>query len=184
MNISEYLSALKEALGQIDLEALGKVCASIQQVKARGGIIYLLGNGGSQANASHLALHLIERGIRARDVMAETAWLSASANDYSYESSAARLLVLTGQPGDALLVFSCSGNSPNVLNALQDAKRKGMTTLGLLGFGGGFALQFCDYAVVLGQHSYPIVEDLHSVMLHILAESLKQGIVPAKQVEG
>ena len=190
MNASEYLVALNKALGQIDLEALGEVCTEIQQVKAWGGILYLLGNGGSQTNASHLVLHLINLGYKAHDLMSETAWVTACANDHSWQSTPARRLSLVGRSGDALLVFSGSGNSPNVLNALQEAKRKGMVTMGLLGFGGGFALQFCEYAVVLAQKDYGICEDAHSAIVHILANSLvnwgkyqdpkKQGIALAK----
>ena len=172
VNVSKYLMALEEALGQIDLEALSKICASIQQVKARGGTVYLLGNGGSQANASHLVLHLINLGYKAHDLMAEIAWLTASSNDLDYQSAPARRLSLVGRKGDALMVLSGSGNSPNVLNALQEAERKGMTTMGFLGFGGGFALQFCDCAVVLMQKDYGIVEDAHSAVIHILANSL------------
>ena len=169
MNAPQYLVALREALGRIDLEALGRVGTSLQQVKTQDGTVYLLGNGGSQANASHLVLHLINLGYRVHDLMAETAWLTACTNDHSYQSSPARRLSLVGRKGDALMVISGSGNSPNVLNALQEAKRKGMTTLGLLGFGGGFALQFCDYAVVLAQKDYGICEDAHSAVIHILA---------------
>lgn len=167
----DYIDTLIKCLRQMDT---GRIDEIAHALRACQGTVYVLGNGGSQANASHLVLHLLECGVRARDVMGETAWLTASANDHSYEASAARLLVLTGREGDALLVLSGSGNSPNVVLALTEAKGRGMMTLGFLGFGGGAARGLCDCALVLTSKEYGPVEDSHSAAIHILAGLLHQ----------
>ena len=184
MNASNYLISLSEALGQIDLAALEKLRIAVRHVKAVGGTLYVLGNGGSQANASHLVLHLINLGYRAHDLMAETAWLTATSNDYSYETTPGRRLWLAARKDDALIVISCSGDSLNILWSLWEAKRKGIVILGLLGSGGGVAINLCDLAVVLPTKQYGIVEDCHSAIIHILGGMLKQGIVPTKKEGG
>ena len=164
-----YIETLVKCLRGVDTSRIDEMAHALRACQ---GTVYVLGNGGSQANASHLVLHLLECGVRARDIMGETAWLTASANDHSYEASAARLLVLTGRPGDALLVVSGSGNSPNVVFALEEARAREITTLGLLGFGGGAARGLCDCALVLASKEYGPVEDSHSAAIHILGELL------------
>jgi D-sedoheptulose 7-phosphate isomerase len=166
--LTDYIEKLNYYLEQIDGEALNKVARSLQEHKC----IYVLGNGGSQANASHLVLHLINLGFRAHDILAETAWLTACANDFSYDSAPRRYLRQVAQPGDCLVVISGSGSSANVIYALEEAKNLGLTRLGLLGFGGRFARNLCDYAIVLDCQDYGVIEDCHSAIIHALERTL------------
>ena len=167
-----YFEEIVSALERLDCSALGEIIALMQQAES----IYILGNGGSQANASHLVLHLSERGVKAHDLMAETAWLSALANDHSYQQ--APLLILRRQAGakDVLLIISGSGDSVNVLTALAEAKRLGMGTIGLLGMRGGAALGLCSIAIVVPSESYGTIEDCHSALVHLLAGRLAEKL--------
>lgn len=95
--------------------------------------VYLCGNGGSAANAIHIANDLISVGVKAQALTADVATLTAIANDFSYEEIFSRQLKVFGEPGDLLIVLSGSGNSPNVVKALEEAKKIGMRTFGVLG---------------------------------------------------
>mgnify|MGYP001618424793 CR=1 FL=1 len=131
--------------------------------------LWCAGNGGSQANAAHLSLHLQECGIRAVEFMGEAALSSAFANDATYEASLAKRLRLLSRPSDLLIVLTGSGNSINIITALAEARRLGLDTIGLLGFGGGMAKGLCRVPIVLTATSYGPVEDAHSAVVHMLA---------------
>jgi D-sedoheptulose 7-phosphate isomerase len=133
--------------------------------------VYVLGNGGSQANAAHLVLHLRDNGIRAFDVLADNAWASATSNDYSYDEVPRHLPKIRVR--DMAFVISGSGDSKNVL-ALLDAF-KGRTRLGLLGNNGGAARRHCTVYYCIPSTEYGVIEDVHSACIHIINELLKEG---------
>lgn len=167
-----YRERLLQALEDIEPEVVSHFADHLRPFIKSLRMLYVLGNGGSQANANHAVLHFKQAGIRAMDVMAELAMFSALANDYSYASGPRMLLTKQALPQDGLLVISGSGDSENVIMALAQAKQIGMTTLGLLGFGGGMALELCRLAIVLKPADYGPVEDAHSAIIHELAELL------------
>jgi phosphoheptose isomerase len=169
--IRRHLDRTADAISRADADQLAAVAHEIVACWRRGGAVHVLGNGGSQANAAHLVLHLRGLGMTAHDIMAESAWLSAQANDYGYNTVGATYLD-AARPEDALLVISGSGNSENVLGALEMARRRGLTRLGLLGFGGGKAAALCDAALVLQQDVYGPVEDAHAAAIHALCAAL------------
>ena len=106
-----------------------KLAKAIQQAKR----VYLCGNGGSAANAIHIANDLIACGVKAQALTADVATLTAIANDYSYEYIFARQIAAFAEPGDLVVVLSGSGRSPNILAALQQAKAQGVRTYAVLG---------------------------------------------------
>lgn len=117
--------------------------------------IYLCGNGGSAANAIHIANDLIARGVRAQALTADVATLTAIANDFGYEQVFARQLEVLGEPGDLLVVLSGSGRSPNILAALKKAREIGMRSIAITGrfgliFGPPSAVEFADEAIIDG----------------------------------
>ena len=166
-----YFEEIVSALERLDCSALGEIIALMQQAES----IYILGNGGSQANASHLVLHLSEKGFKAHDLMAEIAYLTALANDFSYQHAPLFILRRQAREKDILLVISGSGDSMNVLAALAEAKRLGMGTIGFLGMGGGAALGLCQVAILVPSESYGTIEDCHSALAHLLAKGLTKG---------
>ena len=170
----EYRQAVNALLAGVTADSLGTLANMLRQVRQDGGTVYVLGNGGSQANASHLSLHLQEVELRARDIHAELPLLTAWSNDHDFSTLALNSLRRDAQIGDALVVVSGSGDSPNILVALAESRRIGIRTMGLLGFGGGAAKSLCDCAVVLPGRDYGALEDTHSAIIHYLKILLKQ----------
>lgn len=160
-----------ESIAAISLDQVSTLVEAIREMRS-GRTCYVAGNGGSCANAAHLVLHLREVGFRAVDLTADTPYLTAIANDSSYRQVFSRLLESQATQEDALLVISGSGNSPNIISALVEARRCGMRTLGLLGFGGGRARALCDVAVVMDSIEYGPVEVAHDACVHLIKEML------------
>ena len=155
------------------LEPLVKVLEGIREAGTR---VFVCGNGGSCANAAHLVLHLRDAGIKAHDLMADAPWLTAVANDHGYQQIFAWTLHSLGAgPDDLLIVVSGSGNSKNVIEALEYAAANNIPRWGLLGMGGGTALSFCNGAVVVASDSYAVIEDIHSIAIHALHKALTKS---------
>ena len=182
-----YLDELMVAGQQINKALLNGALDLIAVTFRTGRRILIAGNGGSAATASHMMCDLAKttlgkgkslstkrlKAIALTDnVPAITAW----GNDVSYDVIFAEQLRNLAEPGDLLIVISASGNSPNILAALEAARDLGVNTLGLLGFDGGRAKEMCDWSVVVPSptHNYGIVEDAHCTVMHWLTEQLKQ----------
>ena len=168
-----YLGAFKTLLEKPDWEepllAIGEWLAEAKRDQRR---IYTMGNGGSAANAAHLALHLQEARIDAVDLLAQTPVVTASSNDYGYEYVAQRQLKGWARRGDGIIVFSVSGTSPNVLRAVEEAQQLGMRTVGFIGRDHNTVGNFCDHLVISHSAEYGPVEDFHSLCIHILRRLL------------
>ena len=172
LNWNVYKAKVREAMRDVDLAHLHDLVEDLRSVYARDGQVFVLGNGGSQANAAHLVLHMRNAGFRAWDCLGDNAWVSATANDHGYDTVGALLLFQRAGPDDALLVISGSGDSPNVLRAIEQARCQDMEVFGLLGFGGGKAAAGLDSGVVLPEEEFGPVEDVHSIIIHYLATAL------------
>jgi len=138
----------------------------------RAHFVYICGNGGSAANAVHLNLHLKECRILSFDMLGDSVWVSAYSNDNSYERTIRDFLHWCAKPSDVLVAISGSGDSVNIILALTEARRLKMTTIGLLGMGGGGALSLCDLACVVASDDYGVVEDGHSAVIHVIKKLL------------
>lgn len=161
-------------LQQIEQQAISVIAKYLELTATQGGCVYTAGNGGSAANASHLAAHLNERGIPAICLSDNVIRFSALANDVHYEQALAKQLEELKVGGqDAVVVFSCSGASPNILRLLEFAQRQGIhTRIGLLGFNGGMALELCLLHIALDSQDYGAIEDCHSAIIHALRKAL------------
>ena len=161
-------------LEQVDQKDINVIKRWLGIVAAWSGCVYTAGNGGSAANASHLAAHLNECGIKAICLSDNLVRFSAIANDINYEQAFA--LQLKGLPlgrNDSVVVLSCSGDSPNVLRLLEFAQKANVTIrIGLLGFSGGQALHLCDLSIVLDSRDYGAIEDCHSAIIHAIRKAL------------
>ncbi len=164
-----YTEALQTLLTQVQQPDIDCISARLKRATA----VYILGNGGSQSNAGHLCLHLSEAGIPATDLLAETAMMSALSNDHDYAKAPMLRLRRQAKSGDVLVVISGSGDSVNLLAALAEARRIGMATIGLLGFGGGAAKGLCDLSCVLTCREYGPVEDCQSAIVHMLTAEVR-----------
>jgi D-sedoheptulose 7-phosphate isomerase len=168
--VSRYLAKLNEAVTQLEDRVLDGIAESLYQ---NANHVWVMGNGGSHANASHLVLHLVDNGIAAHDLMGQGPLYSARSNDASYEDAASIILEQVAKAGDTLVVISGSGNSPNILSALKQADNLNMWKLGLLGFGGGEASALCHVAAIINSNEYGPVEDAHGVCVHLLAAKIE-----------
>lgn len=177
---SNYLSELKETLNNFPMQQVLELGNLLFQ-KRETSTLFIAGNGGSAATASHMATDLgvgsIRRAnpIRALSLCENTSVLTAISNDINYEEVFATQLDLMAKPGDILITFSASGNSKNILKAIIKAKSMGVHTVAITGFDGGEAKVVADASIHVETRigSYGIVEDVHSTISHMLTEMVR-----------
>lgn len=149
---------------------------------ANGGTLFWCGNGGSAADSQHLAAELVgrfrknRRPLRSIALTTDTSVLTCVANDYSYDDIFARQLEALGRSGDALLAISTSGNSENVLRALNAAKNLGITTIALLGKDGGPCKNVADHALIIPSQNTARIQETHILIGHILCELVEEEL--------
>lgn len=154
---------------------------------AGGGKLMLCGNGGSAADAQHLAAELLVRlrpkvnreGMPAIALAMDSSTLTACGNDYGYDVLFERMVEALGRPGDVLLGITTSGRSPNVIRALKAARRRGIATLGFLGANGGPALEDCDLAFLAPSGDTGRVQEAHITAGHALMEMIEDLLLDA-----
>jgi D-sedoheptulose 7-phosphate isomerase len=150
----------------------------------QGGKLLIAGNGGSAADAQHIAGELVGRFLYDRAPLAAVALtadasvLTATGNDYGYEAIFERQVLGIGKPGDVFLGISTSGNSPNVVRALDTARGHGMVTLGFTGAGGGRMRALCDLLFAAPSPRTAVVQQLHITAAHILCALVERAIFP------
>ncbi|MGH7829519.1 MAG: D-sedoheptulose-7-phosphate isomerase, partial [Candidatus Binatia bacterium] len=149
--VTGYLRVFEELLHEMDLDAIERVVQRLQVANERGAMIYVAGNGGSAATASHWVTDLGKVSqcswrlpMRVMSLSDNLSWLTALANDEGYERIFAGQLENFAQEGDVLIVISASGNSPNLLRAVELARTRGVISIGLLGFDGGVLKKLVD----------------------------------------
>ena len=178
---AEHLEAVSAFIAQIDLNAIERAVEALRAARDNRATIFIAGNGGSAATASHWVNDLgkaTKRSGRAPmrvvGLADNISWLSALANDEGYERVFAGQLENFGEKGDVLVVISASGNSRNLIAAVELARRLGVQTIGLLGFDGGKLRDLVDECVLVESRpdAYEIVEDAHSVICHAITKCL------------
>ena len=152
---------------------------------AAGGRLFTAGNGGSAADAQHIAAELTGRFRRDRrpwPAMAlhtNTSALTAIGNDYGYDQVFARELSAHARPGDVLLALSTSGNSPNILRAIQAARQDKVKVIGLTGDSGGEMRTACDVCLCVPSQSTPRIQEMHIMIYHAICELLEERLMEA-----
>lgn len=142
------------------------------------------GNGGSAADAQHLAAELSGRFYYDRPPLnsdalhVNTSYITAVANDYSYDLIYSRLIAAMGRPGDILIGLSTSGNSKNVINALIKAKENGMLRVGFTGETGGLMKEHCDVLINIPSKDTPRIQECHMLLGHTVCELVESGLFP------
>ena len=181
----QYVDNLKAALDAIPMQDLEAATTMIESAWRAGRTIFVCGNGGSAATASHFACDLSKttlgklsplpaRRIRCVALTDSMPLMTAWGNDSSYDLVFSEQLRNLAREGDLLIAISASGNSPNIFQALEAARELGVATVGFLGFGGGRAAQMVDRAIVIASDDYGVVEDAHSVLMHMLTARMKE----------
>jgi len=157
---------------------LERAVAAMHGCLRAGGKILACGNGGSAADAQHLAAELVgrfreeRRALPAIALTADTALLTALGNDYGYQRVFARQVEALAQRDDVLLAFSTSGNSANVVEAAQTARRLGCTVIGFTGAGGGALAGHADVLLKAPSSTVARIQEIHTLCIHVLCEAL------------
>ncbi len=180
--ITNYLRAQKAALDSISVPAVARLIETLRRALLEDRQIFVFGNGGSAANASHFATDLgkgasdkLGRRFRVLSLNDNVSWLTALANDYAYEDVFVRQLQNYARPGDVVLALSVSGNSPNVVKAVEWAKQNGLTTLALVGAKRGALAEVADEVLAIDSGHYGRVEDAHMGICHMLCYAFMEG---------
>ena len=180
--MESYLKEVQSIAGSIDSNALEAAIESIDRCSRSGGIIYLVGNGGSAAIASHFATDLVKSGysrkanIKAISLSDNTSLLTATGNDFSYEEIFSWQVSQYVSSSDLLFAISSSGKSRNIELAINAAIDVGATTIALTGFDGGVVAETAQVSLWCQSNigSYGPVEDSHSIVCHFIARTLRQ----------
>jgi D-sedoheptulose 7-phosphate isomerase len=167
-------------------EALARMADTTVAAMRAGKKLLIAGNGGSAAGAQHIAGEFISRlmfdhaQLPAIALTTDTSALTATANDYGYELVFERQVLGLGQSGDVFLAISTSGNSPNILRALQAARERGLTTLGFAGAGGGKMAGLCDIVLMAPSKWTPVIQQVHITAAHIYCALIERAMFPAE----
>lgn len=179
--ISTHFANVRRVLSEVHVDAVETIVDLLRAARDRGSFIYIAGNGGSASTASHWVNDLgkaTKRSGRAPlKVMClsdNISWFSALSNDEGYERAFSGQLENFASPGDVLICISASGNSPNLVRAVELAHTKKVTTAALLGFDGGVLRGLVDEPVCVHTEkgTYELVEDIHSVICHAVTRCL------------
>ena len=176
-----YIGQFQSLCSAIDLDAVARVTEQLAAAREARATIFIAGNGGSAATASHWANDLGKATrapdkppIRVLSLSDNVSWFTALANDEGYDRVFSGQLENLAQPGDVLMVISASGNSPNLVNAVTLAKEKNVKTVGLLGFDGGVLRPLVDECIWVATEDglYGPVESVHLMVCHLVTASL------------
>lgn len=177
-----YIASLQASLAQLPWPAIDTMVAAVQHARRSGRQIFIIGNGGSAATASHFACDLGKNivaphlpRLRVQSLTDNLPFFSACANDYGYESVFAEQLANLVQADDILIAISASGNSRNVLNAVEVAQRGHAFTIGWSGYAGGQLAHLVDLAIVIPNHCIEQIEDAHLILAHMVTVALRQA---------
>ncbi|MHB1309047.1 MAG: D-sedoheptulose-7-phosphate isomerase [Limisphaerales bacterium] len=173
--ISGYLEAQKQAVDSIPVDTVARIIERIRTAWSEGRQIFVFGNGGSAANASHFATDLgkgssdkLGRRFRVLSLNDNVSWMTALGNDYAYEDVFLRQLQNYAQPGDVVLTMSVSGNSPNLVKAFEWAVEQGLLTIAMVGAKRGRLAEIAQDVVVINDTHYGRVEDCHMHVCHLI----------------
>ncbi len=170
----EVIEATIDSLIPITLQASNLLISTLKN----GNKILLCGNGGSAADAQHIAAELTgrykseRRGLAGIALSTDTSALTAIANDYGFERVFLRQVEALANSGDLLIAISTSGNSPNISLALEEAKKLGCHTLGLSGKDGGAMNSLCDINIIIPSNDTPRIQEMHILIAHTMCQAV------------
>ncbi|MCL4785294.1 MAG: SIS domain-containing protein [Verrucomicrobia bacterium] len=180
--ITDYIKAQKAAHDSIPVESVARLTQTLRDALKDDRQIFVFGNGGSAANASHFATDLgkgssdkLGKRFRVLSLNDNVSWMTALANDYAYEDVFVAQLKNYGKPGDLAIGVSVSGNSPNCVKALEWAKNHGLKTAALVGAKRGRMAELAEQVLVINDTHYGRVEDAQMGILHLLCYAFMEN---------
>ncbi len=176
--------AIKQSLLQDEnlLNTIEEITDNVVACFEKDGKVLFCGNGGSAADAQHLAAEFSGRfyfdrpPLNSEALHVNTSYLTAVGNDYSFDDIYSRIVKAKGRKGDILFGISTSGNSKNIINALQQAQSQGMTTIGFSGKTGGKMKEYCDYIISVPSTDTPRIQEAHILVGHIICELVEERL--------
>ncbi|MBU4376442.1 MAG: D-sedoheptulose 7-phosphate isomerase [Candidatus Omnitrophica bacterium] len=183
-NIEEIINSsieVKKRLLEKELSNLEKTVSVIVDCISRGGKILLFGNGGSAADSQHIAAEFVgrfraeRRALPAVALTTNTSILTALSNDYGYDISFKRQIEALGNKNDVAIAISTSGNAKNVIEAVKEAKQKGVKTIALTGKGGGALAKLCDVVIIVASNDTARIQETHILIGHIIAQLVEEA---------
>jgi D-sedoheptulose 7-phosphate isomerase len=184
-HIQNYLSVLQLTLNQLPLQLIDDTIGVLQNARIQGNQVFIMGNGGSASTASHfvcdLAKNTRREGLPHFRVIGLTdnmALFSAYANDEGYENVFSQQLANLIKPGDVVIGISASGNSKNVITAMEEAQKHNAKTIGFTGFDGGYLGKIVNINIHVNSNIIEHVEDIHLVLEHIIIKIIKEQPQP------
>ena len=181
--IASQLAAHRDVITKVEQELsplIAEMVTQLVETFTNGGKLLVMGNGGSAADAQHFVAEIVgrfkmeRRGLPAIALSTDTSILTAIGNDYGFDRVFHRQIEALAAPGDLVVGISTSGNSPNVLLALELAREKGCRTVGLLGKDGGSIKSVCDLALIVPTNDTPRVQEGHITIIHIVCDLLEK----------
>lgn len=179
LNVSDYLGRLNDEIARLDQEAIARWSNLVYEAWENEKFVFVIGNGGSGTNATHFSEDLGKSSLRPDDLMDESkkrlkimsltdnlGWIMAVGNDVGYDQIFQQQLMNYGSQGDLVLAISGSGNSPNIINAVEWAQRHGLHTFGISGYGGGRLKEIQDDGLHVALDDMGMVESLHLCAFH------------------
>lgn len=172
------------------LKVIEQVSGVIASAFEQGNRVYFCGNGGSAADAQHLAAEFSagfysdRKALPAEALHVNSSYLTAVANDYGFEVIYSRIIEGIGQEKDVLAGFSTSGNSENIIKAFETAKQKHMITVGFTGFSGGRLKAVSDYLVNIPSTDTPRIQECHIMVGHIICQLVEERLFHSKTLKG
>lgn len=186
--IGEHLSVIEKVRTYCisDIEKIASLC---KKAILEGRTIFLCGNGGSAADSQHLAAEFVGRFVKERQGLSavalttDTSILTAVGNDYGYDQVFARQVEALMRPGDVLIGLSASGNSPNVIKAVLQAKKMGAATIGMSGGNGGKLAGCCDVCLNVPDKVTARIQEAHILIGHIVCEIIDEVVVDGSELQ-
>jgi D-sedoheptulose 7-phosphate isomerase len=180
--LTNYVRAQKAALDSISLSAVARLVETLRRALREDRQVFVFGNGGSASNASHFATDLgkgasdkLGKRFRVLSLNDNVSWMTAIGNDYAYEDVYLRQLQNYARPGDVVLALSVSGNSPNVVKAVEWARQQGLETIGLVGARRGQLAEVAEEVITIDSGHYGRVEDAQMGICHMLCYAFIEG---------
>jgi D-sedoheptulose 7-phosphate isomerase len=189
MDIAKYLQAVQATINNLDPEVIASFATHLENAYNNNQSIYVIGNGGSAANASHFAQDLakgiffekpVAKTMKAISLTDNIAHITAIANDTGYQNIFSAQLNTYAQDSDVLICISGSGNSENIVEAVKAAKQKNMFVIGVTGFDGGKLKSMANFSVHVPLHEMCTVESIHSIIFHLIVLELRERLAGQK----
>jgi D-sedoheptulose 7-phosphate isomerase len=189
MDIAKYLQAVQATINNLDPEVIASFATHLENAYNSNQSIYVIGNGGSAANASHFAQDLakgiffekpVAKTMKAISLTDNIAHITAIANDTGYQNIFSAQLNTYANTGDVLVCISGSGNSENIIEAVKAAKQKNMFVIGVTGFDGGQLKTMANFSVHVPLHEMCTVESIHSIIFHLIVLELRERLAGQK----